>query len=61
MAKKSMTELPVIRHIENTHNRTDLDGKLQISIINGPTGGLPEYFYTEMYSIEFLTQGSVTA
>lgn len=61
MAKKSMTELPVIRHTENIHNLTDLDGKLQISIINGPTRGLPEYFYTEMYSIEFLTQGSVTA
>jgi len=54
-------ELPILRDIDNITSRTCLGDDLQLTVIDGTTTLLSDYFQTAVYALNLHVQGRITA
>ena len=54
-------ELPILRDIDNITSRTCLGDDLQLTVIDGTTTLLSDYFQTAVYTLNLHVQGRMTA
>ncbi|MBR4217533.1 MAG: AraC family transcriptional regulator [Bacteroidales bacterium] len=59
--KKSLSEITVLQLDESRFEQIDLDGEMQITYIEKPITNFPDYFRNDVFAIQFLIRGSITA
>ena len=58
---KPLEELPILQKIDQQSNLFSLGDELQLTVLEGPTTSLPEYFQTAVYALNLHVRGRLTA
>ena len=58
---KPLEVLPILQKIVQQSNLFSLGDELQLTVLEGPTTSLPEYFQTAVYALNLHVQGRLTA
>ena len=58
---KPLEGLPVLRNIDQKSSLFTLGDELQLTVLEGPTTSLPDYFQTAVYALNLHVRGRLTA
>lgn len=58
---KPLEELPVLQNIDQKSSLFTLGDELQLTVLEGPTTSLPDYFQTAVYALNLHVRGRMTA
>lgn len=58
---KPLEDLPVLQNIDQQSNLFSLGDELQVTVLEGPTTSLPDYFQTAVYALNLHVRGRLTA
>ena len=58
---KPLEELPVLQNLDQKSSLFTLGDELQLTVLEGPTTSLPDYFQTAVYALNLHVRGRLTA
>ena len=61
MTDEKLEKLPVLREVDNITSLVSLGDELRLTVMEGRTTSMPEYFQTSVYAMNLLVRGEIKA
>ena len=61
IGNKPLEKLPVLREVDNITSLVTLGDELRLTVMEGRTTSMPEYFQTSVYAMNLLVRGEIKA